>query len=111
MIHGKIEVKSHKREVDNELAQKITKALKQIGLTAESGAKQLCPVDTGNLRNSISHQVQEKTVYIGTAVEYGKYVEFDDNAKHKNGQAHFLRDTIEGQFGEYKLIVQNELKD
>ena len=37
----------------------------------------LCPVDTGNLRNSITHTVDgagQKT-YIGTNVEYAPYVE------------------------------------
>jgi phage gpG-like protein len=36
------------------------------------------PIDTGNLKNSINHQVvvKEKAVYIGTNVEYAPYVEF-----------------------------------
>ena len=52
-------------------------ALEEIGLVAEGYAKRACPVDTGRLRNSITHVVDggEKSVYIGTDVEYGKYVE------------------------------------
>ena len=36
------------------------------------------PIDTGNLKNSITHQVvvSEKAVYISTDVEYAPYVEF-----------------------------------
>ena len=43
-----------------------------IGGKAESYAKMLCPVDTGNLRNSITHTTEDEghTVVIGTAVEY-----------------------------------------
>lgn len=54
------------------------RGLEKVGLTAENYAKKLCPVDTGNLRNSITHQIfgGEKTVVIGTNVGYGKYVEF-----------------------------------
>ena len=47
------------------------RALEIMGGKAESYAKQLCPVDTGNLRNSITHQqMDENTEAIGTAVEY-----------------------------------------
>ena len=39
----------------------------------------LCPVDTGNLRNSITHVVdeQEPAAIIGTDNEYAAYVELD----------------------------------
>lgn len=50
----------------------VEKALETCGLVAEGYAKKLAPVDTGNLRNSISHKVDdgEPAVYIGTNVEY-----------------------------------------
>lgn len=52
-------------------------ALVKCGFTAEGYAKRLCPVDTGNLRNSITHEVvdDEHAVYIGTNNEYAAYVE------------------------------------
>ena len=48
------------------------RALERCGEQAEGYAKDLTPVDTGNLRNSITHQVDEgeSAVYIGTDVEY-----------------------------------------
>lgn len=49
------------------------RALEKCGLVAEGYAKKLCPVDTGNLRNSITHTVDdgdEKAAYIGTNSEY-----------------------------------------
>ena len=55
------------------------KAMKAVGMQAESYAKQLCPVDTGNLRNSITHGVVvgdgKVTAVIGTDVGYAPYVE------------------------------------
>ena len=57
------------------LQSAIARALERIGLAAEGYAKDLCPVDTGNLRNSITHTSDGKAAYIGTNVEYGKYVE------------------------------------
>ena len=51
--------------------------LEECGLIGEGYAKKECPVDTGNLRNSVSHKVDEAepSVYIGTNEEYGPYVE------------------------------------
>lgn len=48
----------------------IEKALEKVGLIAERNAKLACPVDTGRLRNSISHTHDKNTAYIGTNVEY-----------------------------------------
>ena len=54
----------------------IDKALEIIGGMAESYAKQKCPVDTGRLRNSITHQQEGKrTVAIGSNVVYAPFVE------------------------------------
>ena len=55
----------------------VLRALERIGSQAEGYAKDLCPVDTGDLRNSIGHKVDEsnKKVYIGTNKEYAPYVE------------------------------------
>lgn len=54
------------------------RALERCGSQAEGYAKDLVPVDTGNLRNSISHKVDsgEPAAYIGTNSEYAAYVEF-----------------------------------
>ena len=59
------------------IKEAILRALEEIGLKAEGYAKKLTPVDTGRLRNSITHRIDifGTAVYIGTNVEYGKYVE------------------------------------
>ena len=56
----------------------VEKALEECGLVAEGYAKKLASVDTGNLRNKITHKVvpKELAVYVGTNVEYGSYQEF-----------------------------------
>ena len=89
----------------------VARALEAIGLTAERYAKADCPVDTGRLRNSISHAVREEehAAYIGTNVEYAKYVETKP-MKHVTGKAHFLRDAAANHSDEYKRIVEKNLK-
>nr|DAW03844.1 MAG TPA: putative tail component [Caudoviricetes sp.] len=69
-------------EIDNTDAvirasrDQIKKALEECGLTAERYAKEKCPVDTGNLRNSITHQMDgDNKVLIGSNTSYAAYVE------------------------------------
>ena len=57
------------------IAQKneaVLRALEIIGQVVENSAAGYAPVDTGNLRNSITHEVDdgEHCVYIGSNVEY-----------------------------------------
>lgn len=59
-----------------ELEKAVKIAAGIIGDKAESYAKKLCPVDTGALRNSITHEVEDgKTVKVGSAINYAPYVE------------------------------------
>ena len=55
----------------------VLRALERIGSQAEGYAIDLVPVDTVNLKNSITHTVDEaeKVAYIGTPNEYAVYVE------------------------------------
>ena len=71
-----IEIQDHSAEFSAEIKAALLRGLEKIGLVAEGYAKKLCPVDTGNLRNSITHVVDEggDAVYIGTNSEYGAYV-------------------------------------
>lgn len=92
-------------------AEAIERALETIGGLMERYAKQNCPVDTGNLRNSITNALEGvEAVIVGTNVEYAPFVEFDDKKKHVSGQAHFLRDSVANHISEYKTIISNEAK-
>lgn len=72
-----IDFNDNSEEVRDAMMDAALRALEKCGLTAEGYAKQLAPVDTGNLRNSISHKIDtdEMAAYIGTNVEYAPYVE------------------------------------
>lgn len=54
----------------------VSKALNRACLVVENEAKRLCPVDTGDLRNSITHEVHNDVGIVGTNKEYAPYVEF-----------------------------------
>lgn len=68
-------VQDNTNKVLDSLSLAIVRALEKIGLVAEGYAKLACPVDTGRLRNSITHTMDKSYAYIGTNVEYAPYVE------------------------------------
>ena len=105
---------SHVKEALSAEQAARNKALEIIGGKAESYAKKLCPVDTGRLRNSITHQqYDENTEVIGTNVEYAPYVEL---GHHTTGGTFvagkpFLRPAAEGHGAEYKNIIDTVMKN
>ncbi len=90
----------------------IQRALEMIGQAGESYAKlnlerEPRRIDTGRLRNSISHTRDEDTAYIGTNVEYAPYVEF---GTVKMEPSMFLHRAVSENIPEYKSIAESELK-
>ena len=63
-------------KLDSFTQSDIEKALNKSCLAVENEAKKQCPVDTGDLRNSITHEVEDNVGYVGTNKEYAPYVEF-----------------------------------
>ena len=107
---GLVEIREdNAQRIADAIDQALARALEEVGLVAEGYAKKACPVDTGRLRNSITHQVRpsEKSVYIGTNVEYAPYVEL--STSRTNGQP-FLRPAAADHEGTYKKIFESELK-
>lgn len=86
-----IELYDHSDEVLAALQEAAERALEKCGLVAEGYAKRLVRVDTGNLRNSITHKVDpsEPAVYIGIPVgptSYGTYVELGTGKYYPGGR-------------------------
>lgn len=98
---GGVVFKDYSADVLNEFHDAVLRALERCGEQAEGYAKDLAPVDTGNLRNSISHRVDdgEAAVYIGTNVSYAPYVELATGIYAEGGRPTpwVYRDT-EGNF-------------
>ena len=84
------------------------RGLEAIGLTAEGYAKRETPVDTGRLRNSISHATDDEAAYIGTNVEYAPYVEL--GARGRQGK-HMLQRAASEHTDEYKQIMEDAMKN
>ena len=131
-----IEITDNSKEVSAAIEAAILRGLEKCGLVAEGYAKKLCPVDTGNLRNSITHVVdeQELAAIIGTDSEYGAYVELGtgiyaeggggrptpwvyQDAKgnwhytHGNKAKPYLKPALADHAQQYRDILVNELKN
>ena len=74
-----VEVSSNLYLVNKASKEAIVKAAISIGMTVSGYAQDLCPVDTGLLRDSITHAYNDEgdqvTLLVGTNVEYAPYVE------------------------------------
>ena len=110
----------------------VERALEKCGMTAEGYAKKLAPVDTGNLRNSISHKVSDDAVYIGTNNEYAAYVELGTGIHYPGGRRDpwvyqddkgewhrtsgqeaqpYLKPAVADHAAKYRKIIEDELKN
>ena len=63
----------------------LTEPLNKACLLVENDAKRKCPVDTGQLRASITHEVEGQTGIVGTNVEYAPYVEYGTGIYARDG--------------------------
>ena len=89
--------------------QATIRALEAVGLQAEGYAKGYCPVDTGTLRNSITHTTEgHDTAVIGTNVEYAPYVEYGTSRMKAQP---YLAPAVTNHLDEYKAIFQTFLKN
>lgn len=86
----------------------IAKGLEMIGMQCEGYAAMICPVDTGRLRASITHAVEEDTAYVGTNVEYAPYVELGTS---KMAARPYLRPAAEDHKKEYGAMMEQALKN
>ena len=101
--------KDNTDEVLSALEKAKKRGLEAIGLVAEGHAKKYeTAVDTGRLRNSISHTTDDEAAYIGTNVEYAPYIEL--GARGKDG-LHFLQKAASNHTDEYKRLMEDSMKN
>ena len=105
-----VEIHDNSKEISENIKSALLRGMEKCGLTAERFAKKLAPYDTGNLRNSITHTVDdgEQAAYIGTDVEYAPYVCL--GTIHMNAQP-FLKPAVADHANTYRKIIEKELKN
>ncbi len=80
MAGTSVKFTSHATERLQEINQQIEKGMTKACVLVERDAKKNAPIDTGRLRNSITHRLETETGQIigivGTNVEYASFQEF-----------------------------------
>ena len=103
----KVDYKDNSQRILSAMEKGIKNGLEAIGLTAETYAKKATPVDTGRLRNSISHTVDGEAAYIGTNVEYAPYVELGTSRAKAH---HMLQKAATEHSAEYKQLAEDAIQ-
>lgn len=106
---GVLEIRANNAKlIEGAIENQILIALEEIGLLCEGYAKKLCPVDTGRLRNSITHVISnnENAVYVGSNVEYARAVEFGTSRQKAQP---YLRPAAHDHTSQYQRIVRSKL--
>ena len=128
-----INITDNSKLVKDEFEAACLRALEKCGLTAEGYAKKLQKPDTGNLRNSITHAVddEELAAYIGSNAEYAAYVELGTGKyvsggrptpwvyQDEKGNWHrthgqkaqpYLKPAVADHANTYRKIIEDEMK-
>ena len=135
-----VKVETHADLFKDAVKEAVEAALEAIGLQAEGYAKANITaagrVDTGELRNSVTHQVEEseQAVYIGSNLEYAIYNEVGTGIYAEGGGGrkdpwvyeddkgvghwtvgmkpiHFLKDAAADHGEEYRQIAESVMKE
>lgn len=108
MADGVSVIQDNTGQVADGIGSAIGAALEEIGLLAENYAAKKCPVDTGNLRGSITYEVDtaDNAVYIGTNVEYAPYVELGTSRQEAQP---FLRPAASEHGAQYRQVLRKAL--
>jgi HK97 gp10 family phage protein len=103
----KLDLKLNK-QADRAINDSLTRGLRIIAIELENAAKDLCPANTGNLRNSISHFSDDESATVATNVEYGIYQEY--GTKKMSAQP-FMRPALYNNKDKIVQILRGVLND
>lgn len=109
MIGGDMVIKQkwYGDKVIKNAEQAAAMALEATALLIEGQAKALCPVDTGNLRNSITYEIEGNKARIGTNISYSKFVELGTS---KMAAQPFLSPAVEMNKDKFRVLLKNAQK-
>lgn len=69
-------IRKNARKYPQMMRSIVPRFLEEASIIVQADAKRQVPVDTGNLRGSISRQIKGNTAIVGSNVEYAEHVEY-----------------------------------
>lgn len=101
----------NRKTINSQFDSAMGVAMSLVGELVEGYAKEKCPVDTGNLRNSINHKEnQSGTEYIsqiGTNVEYAEFVE---TGTSKTSAQPYLKPALANHTSQVKQLISKTVQ-
>src|SRR5690242_610786 len=100
-----VSFKNNLPKIASRLQRALPQLVKRTAFRIEGRAKQLAPVDTGLLRNSIQTQIEGPLkATVGTNVNYAQYQEF--GTRHQKGTP-FLTPASDEERADFEKDVRN----
>lgn len=109
-IDGLQDVTAKLKKMGADTRERVQREVKRAALNVQNSAKLAAPVDTGRLRNSITHAMDgdELGAQIGTNVEYAASVEFGSSRSRAQP---YLVPALEQERGPFQARVAQALRD
>ena len=107
MAGMQVRIVNHADDFNEAIRAKVPIALEKCGLAGEGYAKFKCPVDTGRLRNSITHAISGNTVNIGSNVEYAAYVELGTSRQRAQP---YLTPAVQNHEAQYYTLIRRTME-
>lgn len=111
--------KSHKRTVNRSLARGVRSGLTEAGMVWHGDAVRITPVDTGQLRQSLTWELTgvgsfmesaSGRVRLGSNLEYAPAVHENLDAHHPVGQAKFIETPLRENRDKYLRLVAEAIR-
>lgn len=102
--------KSHRKEVKQAMDKAQERMLEAVGKGAEGYVKLLTPVDTGALRDSISYNVDDKSVLVGSTLTSEVYPIFQEKGTSRTPAQPYIYPGIHNNLAQLKKIAEGNYK-
>ena len=111
-ISGGKQIAARLSRISQAVPTKVELALRKGALMIERDAKLECPVDTGRLRNDISHKIidsgtNDPKAEIGNSLRYAPFVE---QGTSKQAAQPFLRPAFEKNIEKIKDLIKEAVR-
>ena len=95
---------THKGKIDSEALKRAIKVwLPAAGYAVAGQAVEIAPIDTGNLKASISYRVKDDTAIVGASADYAEYVEYGTKFSQKQP---YMRPAIDAMRNKLTVALQ-----
>lgn len=101
---------SNRRQVMEAMEQANNRMLDAVGRAGEGYVKLMTPVATGALRDSISHKVDDKAVFVGSTLTSEDYPIYQEKGTSKMSAQPYIQPGIHNNLQSLKTIAERNYR-